>query len=82
FRMLNRSKGPAVWGPRAQADRKLYRLAVQDILAQTENLTIIEAGADDLMFGPDGRLAGVRAVDGREFRAPAVVITTGTFLRG
>ena len=82
FRMLNRSKGPAVWGPRAQADRKLYRLAVQDILAETENLTIIEAGADDLMFGAGGRLTGVRAVDGREFRAPAVVITTGTFLRG
>lgn len=82
FRMLNRSKGPAVWGPRAQADRKLYRQAVQGILAETENLTIIEAGADDLMFGADGRLAGVRAVDGREFHAAAVVITTGTFLRG
>jgi tRNA uridine 5-carboxymethylaminomethyl modification enzyme len=82
FRMLNRSKGPAVWGPRAQADRKLYREAVQAILAETENLTLIEAGADDLMFGADGRLAGVRAVDGREFRAAAVVITTGTFLRG
>ncbi len=82
FRMLNRSKGPAVWGPRAQADRKLYRQAVQDILTETENLTIIEAGADDLMFGADGRLAGVRAMDGREFRAAAVVITTGTFLRG
>ncbi|MCF3627905.1 tRNA uridine-5-carboxymethylaminomethyl(34) synthesis enzyme MnmG [Thalassospiraceae bacterium LMO-SO8] len=82
FRMLNRSKGPAVWGPRAQADRKLYRQAVQDILTETENLTIIEAGADDLMFGADGRLTGVRAMDGREFRAAAVVITTGTFLRG
>tara|TARA_R110002073_G_scaffold168882_1_gene325761 strand:- start:5573 stop:7456 length:1884 start_codon:yes stop_codon:yes gene_type:complete len=82
FRMLNRSKGPAVWGPRAQADRKLYRLAVQDILAETENLTIIEAGADDLFFGADGRLAGVRALGGREFTAAAVVITTGTFLRG
>ena len=69
FRMLNRSKGPAVWGPRAQADRKLYRLAVQDILAETENLTIIEAGADDLFFGADGRLAGVRALGGREFTA-------------
>ena len=82
FRMLNRSKGPAVWGPRAQADRKLYRRAVQDILAETQNLTIIEAGADDLMFGADGGLAGVRALGGREFRAAAVVITTGTFLRG
>ena len=82
FRMLNKSKGPAVWGPRAQADRKLYREAVQAILAETANLTIIEAGADDLMFGADGRLAGVRALGGREFAASAVVITTGTFLRG
>lgn len=82
FRMLNRSKGPAVWGPRAQADRKLYRQAVQDILAETENLTIIEGGADDLLFGGDGRLSGVRTTDGREFSAAAVVITTGTFLRG
>ncbi|MEQ9360497.1 MAG: tRNA uridine-5-carboxymethylaminomethyl(34) synthesis enzyme MnmG, partial [Rhodospirillales bacterium] len=82
FRLLNRSRGPAVHGPRAQADRKLYREAVQAILAETQNLTIIEAGADDLMFGADGRLAGVRALDGREFAASAVVITTGTFLRG
>ena len=82
FRMLNRSKGPAVWGPRAQADRKLYRQAVQAILAEQANLTIAEGGADDLIFGPDGRLCGVRAGDGREFSAPAVVITTGTFLRG
>ncbi|PIW28065.1 MAG: tRNA uridine-5-carboxymethylaminomethyl(34) synthesis enzyme MnmG [Rhodospirillales bacterium CG15_BIG_FIL_POST_REV_8_21_14_020_66_15] len=82
FRMLNRSKGPAVWGPRAQADRKLYRRAVQAILAETANLTVAEGGADDLMFGADGRLAGVRATDGREFAAAAVVITTGTFLRG
>ena len=82
FRMLNRSKGPAVWGPRAQADRKLYRQAVQAILAETDNLTIVEAGADDLMFGADGRLIGVRATDSREFSAAAVVITTGTFLRG
>ncbi|MEQ9557559.1 MAG: tRNA uridine-5-carboxymethylaminomethyl(34) synthesis enzyme MnmG [Rhodospirillales bacterium] len=82
FRMLNRSKGPAVWGPRAQADRKLYRQAVQAILAETQNLTVIEAGADDLMFSAEGRLIGVRATDGREFSAAAVVITTGTFLRG
>ena len=82
FRMLNKSKGPAVWGPRAQADRKLYRQAVQDILAEQDNLTIVEGGADDLIFGANGRLSGVRTTDGREFSAAAVVITTGTFLRG
>lgn len=82
FRMLNRSKGPAVWGPRAQADRKLYRQAVQALLAEQDGLTIAEGGADDLTFDGAGRLSGVRAVDGREFHAPAVVITTGTFLRG
>ncbi len=82
FRMLNKSKGPAVWGPRAQADRKLYRQAVQDILAEQDNLTIVEGGVDDLIFGANGRLSGVRTTDGREFSAAAVVITTGTFLRG
>ena len=70
FRMLNRSKGPAVWGPRAQADRKLYRQAVQAILAETDNLTIVEAGADDLMFGADGRLIGVRPPEDRHAGPP------------
>tara|TARA_R110000868_G_scaffold79102_1_gene225314 strand:- start:286961 stop:288856 length:1896 start_codon:yes stop_codon:yes gene_type:complete len=83
FRMLNRSKGPAVRGPRAQADRKLYRNAVQDILANQENLTVIEGAVHDLKI-TDGtaRVTGVITEDGREYDAGAVVLTTGTFLRG
>ncbi|WP_033070325.1 tRNA uridine-5-carboxymethylaminomethyl(34) synthesis enzyme MnmG [Thalassospira australica] len=82
FRMLNRSKGPAVRGPRAQADRKLYRQAVQDILADQENLTILEGGVEDLIIDDHNRVAGVITGDGREYRAGAVVLTTGTFLNG
>ena len=83
FRMLNRSKGPAVRGPRAQADRKLYRQAIQDLLAKTENLEIVEAAVDDLILDEAGkRVAGIRTGDGRDFCAAAVIITTGTFLRG
>ncbi|MFN3744357.1 MAG: tRNA uridine-5-carboxymethylaminomethyl(34) synthesis enzyme MnmG [Hyphomicrobiaceae bacterium] len=81
FRLLNRSKGPAVQGPRAQADRKLYRQAMQGAVAATENLTVIEGGVDDLRV-EDSRVAGVVLADGRAFRAGAVVVTTGTFLRG
>jgi tRNA uridine 5-carboxymethylaminomethyl modification enzyme len=81
FRMLNRRKGPAVRGPRAQADRKLYAAAMQAALWQTANLTIVEGEADDLTL-VDGRVAGVRLVDGRTFAAGASVLTTGTFLRG
>jgi tRNA uridine 5-carboxymethylaminomethyl modification enzyme len=80
FRVLNRRKGPAVRGPRAQADRKLYAAAMQAAIRQAANLTVIEGEVDDLL-GID-RVAGVRLVDGREFAAPAVVLTTGTFLRG
>ncbi|RCK39577.1 tRNA uridine 5-carboxymethylaminomethyl modification protein [Thalassospira profundimaris] len=82
FRMLNRSKGPAVRGPRAQADRKLYREAVQDILANQENLTILEGGVEDLIIDENNRVAGVITGEGTEYRAGAVVLTTGTFLRG
>lgn len=82
FRMLNRSKGPAVRGPRAQADRKLYRQAVQDILADQENLTILEGAVEDLIIDANNRVAGVITGDGTEYRAGAVVLTTGTFLRG
>jgi len=81
FRLLNRRKGPAVRGPRAQADRKLYRLAMQKALAETANLEIREAAAEDLIIH-DGRVAGVVTADGSEIRCRAVVLTTGTFLRG
>jgi tRNA uridine 5-carboxymethylaminomethyl modification enzyme len=81
FRMLNRSKGPAVRGPRTQADRKLYREAVQDILVEYETLTIIEDGVEDLIV-EHGRVAGVIGLSGRSWRAGAVVVTTGTFLKG
>lgn len=81
FRMLNRSKGPAVWGPRAQADRKLYRLAIQKILTEQENLTIVGAGAESLICDGD-RIVGVTDSNGHDYRAGAVVVTTGTFLRG
>ena len=81
FRMLNRRKGPAVRGPRAQADRKLYAQAMQAAIEATANLLTIEGEADDLMIS-NGRVIGVRLADGRELPAGAVVITTGTFLRG
>ncbi|MBC08312.1 tRNA uridine-5-carboxymethylaminomethyl(34) synthesis enzyme MnmG [Thalassospira sp.] len=82
FRMLNRSKGPAVRGPRAQADRKLYRQAVQDILNEQENLTILEGGVEDLIIDDQNRIKGVVTGDGTEYLAGAVVLTTGTFLNG
>ena len=81
FRMLNRRKGPAVRGPRAQADRKLYAAAMQASITQTVNLSVVEGEAAELIVS-DGRVTGVRLGDGRKFSAGAVVITTGTFLRG
>jgi tRNA uridine 5-carboxymethylaminomethyl modification enzyme len=81
FRMLNRRKGPAVRGPRAQADRKLYAAAMQAAINETANLGVIEGEADDLIAA-NGRVAGIRLADGRELSSVAVVITTGTFLRG
>ena len=80
FRLLNRRKGPAVRGPRAQADRKLYAAAMQERLRHQQNLTIVEGEVDDLLG--DDRVSGVRLADGRSFDAAAVVLTTGTFLRG
>jgi tRNA uridine 5-carboxymethylaminomethyl modification enzyme len=80
FRLLNRRKGPAVRGPRAQADRKLYAAAMQRAIRETANLTVIEGEVDDLLG--EGCVTGVRLMDGREFGANAVVLTTGTFLRG
>jgi tRNA uridine 5-carboxymethylaminomethyl modification enzyme len=81
FRMLNRSKGPAVWGPRAQIDRALYREAMQTELADYPNLTIVEDGAEDLIL-EDGLLTGVTGLTGTSYRAKKIVITTGTFLKG
>ena len=81
FRVLNRRKGPAVRGPRAQADRKLYAAAMQSAIRETEGLSVIEGEADELIV-VDGRVTGLRLADGRELRAGAVVVTTGTFLRG
>lgn len=82
FRILNASKGPAVRGPRAQADRKLYREAMQDILGTYPNLTIIAGGAEDLILDENGSIAGVKTLDGAAYACRAVVLTTGTFLRG
>jgi len=82
FRVLNSSKGPAVRGPRAQADRRLYRRAMRALLDATPGLEMLEAAIDDLIVDGQGAVGGVRTGAGREYRAPAVVITTGTFLRG
>src|SRR5210317_288891 len=85
FRMLNKSRGPAVHGPRAQADRKLYRMAIQELLAETPNIQIIEAAVGDIAVtgsGDDRKATGIITEDGREFHCGAVVLTTGTFLGG
>ncbi|NIX75523.1 tRNA uridine-5-carboxymethylaminomethyl(34) synthesis enzyme MnmG [Microvirga terricola] len=81
FRLLNRRKGPAVRGPRTQADRKLYARAMQAELAQTPNLTIVEGEADDILVR-DGRVTSLLLSDGRRLETGAVVLTTGTFLSG
>ena len=82
FRVLNRSKGPAVRGPRAQADRKLYRQAVQALLTEQPNLTIAAGEAADIKLGPDGAVAALVTAAGKRLSCGAVVLTTGTFLRG
>jgi len=82
FRVLNRSKGPAVRGPRAQADRKLYRRAMAELLAETAGLEIVEGAAEDLRLDGQGRVAGLLLGDGREIAAARIVLTTGTFLGG
>ena len=81
FRVLNRRKGPAVQGPRAQADRKLYRRAMQDLVAETPNLTVVEGEAARIL-SEAGAVTGVELADGRAIACRAVVLTTGTFLRG
>lgn len=82
FRMLNASKGPAVRGPRAQADRKLYRDNMQEILLNYPNLTVVADGAEDILKDASGRVAGVAGASGERYFCGALVITTGTFLRG
>ncbi len=81
FRLLNRSKGPAVHGPRTQADRKLYRQAMQAEISGHANLTVVEAAVEDLLVR-DGAVVGIISSDGTEIRAGAIVLTTGTFLNG
>lgn len=81
FRMLNRSKGPAVWGPRAQCDRALYPIAVRRVLDGLPMLDLFQDMVDDLVV-EDGRVVGIRTRGGLTFGARSVVITTGTFLRG
>lgn len=82
FRVLNRSKGAAVRGPRAQADRKLYKQVIQGLLAEQANLSIEAGGVEDLLIDREGRCTGILTNDGRSISAGAVVLTTGTFLRG
>src|SRR5882762_8589573 len=82
FRILNRSKGPAVRGPRAQADRKLYRRAVGELLAEAPNLEIAEGAAEDLLLDGNGRVTGISLGDDRHCATGRVVLTTGTFLNG
>ncbi|WP_419731087.1 tRNA uridine-5-carboxymethylaminomethyl(34) synthesis enzyme MnmG [Lichenicola sp.] len=82
FKLLNRSKGAAVHGPRAQADRSLYRTAINELLRETGGLTIAAAAVDDLLLDVDGAACGVVCADGRHVEAGAVVLTAGTFLGG
>ncbi len=82
FRMLNASKGPAVRGPRAQADRKLYREAMQEILGNYSNLDLVQGAADDLILDDHGEICGLKTLDGVVYSCRAVVLTAGTFLRG
>ena len=82
YRMLNASKGPAVRGPRAQADRKLYRNAMQEMLRNYPNLSLLEGGADDLILDEAGAICGIKTLAGEEYSCDSIVLTTGTFLRG
>lgn len=82
YKMLNASKGPAVWGPRAQADRKLYKQAMQKMLLNYENLTIFADGVDDIEIDSSNNVKSVTTENGTKFETKSVVLTTGTFLRG
>ena len=81
FRMLNKSRGPAVHGPRAQADRALYRKAVQELLQEEENLSIIEGAVASFVI-TNGTVSGLMTEDGQSYQCGAIVLTTGTFLGG
>lgn len=81
FRMLNRSKGPAVWAPRAQCDRTLYRRAIRSLLERFENLQLTQGTVSRLLLD-GGRVSGIVTADGRRINAKAVILTAGTFLRG
>src|SRR5688500_17565471 len=82
YRMLNRSKGPAVWAPRAQCDRGLYRRAVRQLLEEHATLRTVQGTVARLILEDDRRVVGVETLEGRRFGARAIVVTTGTFLRG
>ena len=82
FKLLNRSKGPAVRGPRAQADRSLYRSAIQHAIRSQPNLTVLEAAVDDIELSEARRVIAVQTADGRRFPCGACILTAGTFLRG
>ena len=82
FRMLNRSKGPAMWSPRSQADRNKFSAKWREILEHTENLSMWQGSVDSLVFDHDGALAGVHVADGATFKASKIVLTNGTFLNG
>src|SRR5438105_6730004 len=81
FRMLNRSKGPAVWGPRAQADKYRYAGEVQRLLATCPNLTILQGEVAEILTEPQSKVSGVALADGTTLGCRAVIVTTGTFLR-
>ncbi|MBM3761668.1 MAG: tRNA uridine-5-carboxymethylaminomethyl(34) synthesis enzyme MnmG [Acidobacteria bacterium] len=82
FRLLNTSRGPAVWSPRAQCDKKLYRIRMKEVLEQEPNLRILQAEVASFIIEDENKVNGVRLADGRELRSGAVVVTTGTFLKG
>ncbi len=84
FRLLNTSRGPAVWSPRAQCDKKMYRVRMREVLEREPNLRIKQAEIAELIFEVNGhrRVSGVKLRDGRSIRAGAVIVTTGTFLNG
>lgn len=82
FRMLNRSKGPAMWSPRAQADRNKFSALWREILENTQNLSMWQGSVQKLVFDEQGKLSGVETAEGARFNAPNIVLTNGTFLNG